>query len=154
MPLLLLLLAARLPDPPAAVAELLLADADGQVLVQLRQERCWRDRALPAPLETLQDPLHTGLRLELARAPGARTCLWTGYRPSAHEAEGDTLVRYQLLLEQREEVVEGVWVEDHEEVPRRWWTATGQHQGARLELSLRSWEDQGAATLRGVVATP
>lgn len=154
MPLLLLLLAARLPEPPLAAAELTLADGDSARVVQLRLERCWAGRGLPAELSTLQDPLHTGLRLSLVRASRAETCLWTGYRPSAHEAEGDTLVRYQLLLEGRQDARAGVWVEDHEEVPRRWWSAVGRQEGARLELSLRGWEDQGDASLRGVVATP
>lgn len=154
MPLLLLLLAAALPEPPAAAAELTLADGDGTLVVQLRLERCWAGRGLPAELSTLQHPLHTGLRLELVRAGGAETCLWTGYRPSAHEAEGDTLVRYALLLQGEGPARRGVWVEDHEEVPRRWWSATGQQVGARLALTLRAWEDDAPATLAGVVATP
>ena len=154
--LLALLIAARLPVPPSAIAEVTVADDTGSVTVQLRRDDCWKDRALVdggAPAAQ-QDPLHTGLVPKLEKRPGTTTCLWTGYRPGTHEAPGDTLLTYALLLAQTDAAVSGLWYEDHQEIPRTYYRAVGTRLGSALSLTLTDPDGGPAATLTGVVATP
>lgn len=151
-----LLLAARLPAPPPAIAEVTLSDPTGSVTVQLRRVDCWSDRALAedgAPAAH-QDPLHTGLVPKLEKRKGTTTCLWTGYRPGTHEAPGDTLLTYALLVAQTGTALSGLWYEDHREVPRTYYRAVGAQLGTALSLALTDPDGGPPATLSGVVATP
>ena len=155
-------MAARLPPPPSGVGELLFRDPDGSVTVQLRLERCWSDQGLPDDASPLaqQDPISTGMQPRLERKAGAETCLWLGYRPGSHEVPGDTLLSYALLVEGQARVegqdLKGLWYEDHHEIPRSWYRATGHQQGAQVSLTLRAAEADAAepdtASLTGLLA--
>lgn len=142
---------------PSGVGEIVFSDPGGQVTVQLRQERCWRHRAIAAPDDPYahQDPLSTAFRPRLRRQHGAQTCLWTGFRPSAHEAPGDTVVAYSLLLQAppvgQDGAVTALWHEDHMEVPTLLYTATGSLDGALLSMQLEGGELAEDARVEGVL---
>lgn len=145
-------LAGQLMTPPEGLAEVTVADATGSVDVVLELTRCWPDKGLAAGGDpnAHQDPLHTGLVPKLIKAKGSETCLWTGHRLSAHEQPGDTVVTYALLAQTTGDQVLGLWYEDHLEVPRTYYRATGTLSGRDLTLALTGDLD-ATATLTGLV---
>ncbi len=149
-----LLLAAKLPDPPAGVAELTKTDDSGSVTVQLRLDRCWADQKIAGDGDPAvqRDPIHTGLTPTLTASKGTETCLWTGYRPGTHEAAGDTLLSYALLIEQPPDgVVHAFWYEDHQEVPRTLYAGQGSVEGRQLRLQLLDVDNGPSAKLEGLM---
>jgi hypothetical protein len=140
---------------PAGIGEVTVRDPHGEVTVQLRRERCWRHRGIASSEDPWahQHPLSTAFRPQLTRRRGSTSCLWTGYRPSAHERPGDTVVSYRLLLERagNDGAVAALWHEDHMEVPTVLFTAQGRLQGPILELALEGGEMADDAVLEGVL---
>lgn len=156
--LIALLLAVSLPQPPAAVAELTFFDETGSLVVQVTRDQCWTGMGLPgdADPQLQQDPIHTGLVPKLEKRAGSVTCLWVGYRPGTHEALGDTMLTYALLLEgdgQAVQTVRGVWYEDDREIPRIWYKATGSIKHHQIAISLSSSDGAPPATITGVIST-
>lgn len=133
-------------DPPAAVADLSVAvteeGAEREPFdVVLTLTRRWEDAAFTAPL---QDPVTTRLEPAVEPRPGTTARWFTGYRLSAHEEAGDTLVTYSLLVEGgAAPEVRGWWHEDHQEVPTTLWTASGTWTGGAIELTLTEVTDPG-----------
>ena len=147
--------AARLPDAPAGVAQLAVrrdgSDERDAVEVVLRLERCWPDRGVRMDLAAQQDAVTTALTPALERRPGAETCLWVGHRLATHDAPGDTLVTYALLAETAGDAVQGVWYEDHMEVPRTLQLARGRLVGRALSLALEANELADAGRIEGLL---
>ncbi len=143
----------RVPAAPDGIGEVTVADDSGSVTLQLRLERCWRDRGLQqdgAPSAHMH-PLHTGLTPRFERQPGVETCMWTGYRPSAHEEAGDTIVSYVLLVQQQGDALSGLWYEDHQVVPRSYYRAAGTLDGSTVHLDLVDSDGGLPATLDGLL---
>ncbi len=131
-------MAGQLMPPPEGLAEVTVTDETGEVHVVLELAKCWADKGLAdgGDPNAQMHPLHTGLEPKVVKAKGSETCLWTGHRLSAHEQPGDTVVTYALLAQATGEQVQAVWYEDHMEVPRTYYRATGTLSGRDLVLDL------------------
>lgn len=116
------------------------ADVSGYVVV-LAETEVWKGKGVDGRAEVQQDPVTTELTPRLLPEKGSTTRLLTGYRLTEHDAPGDTLVTYKLLLEtDATGKLSGFWYEDHMEVPRSLWRVVGTLSGRTLTLSLSGEE--------------
>lgn len=134
--------AVTLPAPPALLADLTV-QAEGQpVSMQLRSVETWQGRVLDEDVSAHRDPTSTQLRPSLTK--GEATVHWlVGYRLSAHDHPGDTLVTCALLLQVSEpsQPLRALWYEDHQEVPTTLFIGGGKLspgvQGGAAKVDLR-----------------
>ncbi len=124
------------------------ADISGHTVV-LAESQAWPDKGVDGRAAQQQDPVTTELTPKVVAEKGSTTWLLTGYRLTEHDAPGDTLVTYKLLLEiDAKGDVSGWWYEDHMEVPRSLWKVGGALAGRSLTLTLSGEE---ARTVTGLL---
>ncbi len=151
------------PAPPAVVMDLALVAGDGadaptaigaappwRVTLSLVQR--WEGRGVdPDPARNV-DPVTTLLAPRLVKEATSDAWLLTGHALTTHDAPNDTRVTWSLLCEVHADgTLEGLWHEDHMEIPRLVWRAAGRIDGRAVELLLTPVDpEQGAArALRG-----
>lgn len=134
--------AASLPAPPSLLADLTVQSEGQPVDLQLRSVKSWEGRVLDQDVSAHRDPVSTQLQPALTK--GEATVHWlVGYRLSAHDQPGDTLVTCALLLQVSEpsQPVRALWYEDHQEVPTTLFVGGGKlssgQQGGAASVDLR-----------------
>lgn len=129
------------PGSPAHIREVVVAVEPLAAPAALR-------RARRLPLQPSTQP-----RPDPARR--GRHSVWRGTAgwATTREAPGDNPVAATLLVTVRADgACDGVWVEDHREIPLSWASAAGSCGPDGWSLALRAWADEGLPAATGHLA--
>ena len=111
-------------------------DVDTRPVVLVGVET-WTNRGVDPRPASQQDPISTAFTPATVVEKGSTSWLLKGYRLTTHDAPGDTVITYSLLLElDAAGAVTGWWHEDHMEVPTSLWKVTGTLDQRALTLAL------------------
>jgi len=155
----LVTLAAKLPDPPASIAQVEVTRSAGHHSVVLSEVRSWKKRALDPDVNAHR--LQPSTELEPALVPGSGTVVWyVGHDLGELDHPGDTVRTWSLLLQVDGADVHALWYEDHREIPRTFAmgagsAVAGQHPGVlAVELSLTDADYQDPVTVKATIRRP
>lgn len=122
-------------------------EVDTQPVVLVGVE-AWANRGVDPRAAAQQDPISTTFTPATVVEKGSTSWLLKGYRLTTHDAPGDTVLTYSLLLEvDGAGGVTGWWHEDHMEVPTSLWKVSGTLDQRALTLSLAGDEPKTVSGL-------